>query len=331
MSPPFTVALLGAWHVHAAGYASAVSATDSMHLAAVWDDGGDPDEAAHIAAASGAFLTDSLDAVMTDGKIDGVVVCTSTTAHAEVIGRALAAGKHVFTEKLLAPTVEECEALVETASSEGRTLAVSLPRLAEGPIRTALRLITDGALGEVTYTRVRMAHDGWVQNWLPERFADSSLALGGAFSDLGAHPAYLTQAFLGEAPKQIYAAYTRVSGRRVEDDAVVTAIYPSGAIGVAEASFVTTPGAAAFEVRGTRGTLLQGLGGEALLAKGDAFDTERWIELATDAPAPDPLMVWLDHARSRTQPRENQRAAVALTRFIATANRSAVAGRAMTY
>jgi len=26
------------------------------------------------------------------------------------------------------------------------------------------------SLGDLTYTRVRLAHDGWVAGWLPERF-----------------------------------------------------------------------------------------------------------------------------------------------------------------
>ena len=68
-------------------------------------------------------------------------------------------------------------------------------------------------------------------------------AIGGALTDLGCHPVYLTQLFLGPAAGSVAAIYTSTTGRGVEDNAVVTIAYPNGAIGVTEASFVTTPGA----------------------------------------------------------------------------------------
>ena len=52
------------------------------------------------------------------------------SAH-DVIRRAIRAGKHVFTEKLLAPTVAECESSPPRRVSAGVALVVSLPRLSE--------------------------------------------------------------------------------------------------------------------------------------------------------------------------------------------------------
>jgi 1,5-anhydro-D-fructose reductase (1,5-anhydro-D-mannitol-forming) len=237
----------------------------------------------------------------------------------------------VFTEKMLAPTVAECEDLARVAESNNVTLTVSLPRLYEAMTLRIQQLIEDGALGAITYTRVRMAHDGWVKNWLPERFGSRSEAIGGALTDLGCHPAYLTQLFLGAAPSTVSASYTSVTGRDVEDNAVVTLTYPNGAIGVIEASNVTTPGAGTIEVRGTAGSLLSGFGSSALLAKGDHFDPERWSELDLPDAGPSPLAQWVSAIQGGGGTPDNVRSAIELTRMIVAANTAAATGRTLDY
>jgi predicted dehydrogenase len=282
------------------------------------------------AAVLGIELSDSLDELLARPDIDAVTVTTATSQHTDVIRRAIRAGKHVFTEKLLAPTALECEQLAAEAREAGVALVVSLPRLSE-PYTVAVRdLIREGALGEVTYARVRMAHDGWLGGWLPERFADPEQAIGGAFSDLGCHPAYLVQLFLGDRPATVTAAYSSHTGRAVEDNAVVTSSYPGGALGVAEASFVTTPGAFAIEVRGTEAALLYGLGRDALTASGGRFG-DGW----TDVPLPEaetsPFDLWVEAIRGRADAAANVAAAIELTRLVVAANRSAAEGRAIPY
>ena len=65
-------------------------------------------------------------------------------------------------------------ALAARARAAGVALVVSLPRLSQREIVAASSLVRSGALGTVTYARVRMAHDGWLGGWLPERFAARS-------------------------------------------------------------------------------------------------------------------------------------------------------------
>ena len=327
-SRPLSVALLGFWHVHAAGYAADVLARDDARLVAAWD----PDPAlareglAGVPAegiAAEVDVLDDLDSLLARGDVDAVIVTTATAQHREVILAAVRAGKHVFTEKLLAPTAAECGELLTAARDQGVTLLVSLPRLAEPATLAAQRLVEDGQLGELTYSRMRMAHDGWVAGWLPDRFGIPAQAVGGALTDLGCHPVYLTQLFLGPAPQTVSSAYTRVTGREVEDNAVVTATYANGAIGVIEASFVTTPGATTLELRGTEGSLLYGFGSERLLAKGSRFAPDAWQEVPLPQAGASPIDQWIDAIRLGAVPDENHRRAVALTEFEAAANAAA--------
>ncbi|MFE5291868.1 Gfo/Idh/MocA family protein [Isoptericola sp. NPDC056618] len=322
------VGVAGFWHVHANDYARQVVDHPRTQLVAGWDR--DAKLAEDGAATLGLPLVDDLDTLLALPEVDAVTVTTATSDHVDVIRRALQAGKHVYTEKLLAPSVAECEALIKEAEAQGVQLVVSLPRLSEPATVAASRLIAEGELGRVTYARVRMAHDGWLGGWLPDRFADPSTAVGGAFTDLGCHPAYLVQRFLGSAPSTVSASYGDVTGHGVEDNAVVVARYADGAIGVAEASFVTTPGASAFEVRGTEATLLHGFGGEELIGKGGRFG-DAWTRVELPDAQPHPFQLWVDAIQGRADGSENRAAAVELTRLVVAANEAADTGRTIEY
>lgn len=320
---PIGVGVVGFWHVHADDYARETVEHPATRLVASWDP--DAERGREGAERLGVDAAASLDELLARPDVDAITVTTATNEHTEVIGRAIEAGVHVFTEKLLAPTVAESVALVDAARNNGVALVVSLPRLSEEVVVTAADLVDSGALGDVTYARVRMAHDGWIGGWLPERFADPVAAIGGAFADLGCHPAYLVQRFLGAEPVHVSAEYGHVTGRAVEDNAVVVARYDSGAVGVAEASFVTTPGSFAFEVRGTEASLLYGFGQEALTAKGGRFG-EGWAVVPLDDAAPSPYALWVDAIRGSADTSDNLQAAIDLTRFVVAANTAAASG-----
>ena len=168
-----------------------------------------------------------------------------------------------------------------------------------------------------------MAKYGWVTGWLPDRSGARDAAIGGALTDLGAHPTSLVQRVLGPRPSEVRAVYTAVSGHPVEDNAVVTVAYPDGAIGVIEASNVTVPGATAFEIRGTAGSLLYGLGGERLLGKGDAFAGDGWVEVPLPEAGPTPFEQFLAAAAAGRAPDGHLEAAVELTRLVVAANAAA--------
>src|SRR5690606_8319690 len=110
---------------------------------------------------------------------------------------------------------------------------------------------------------------------------------------------------------------------------VVTARYANGAIGVAEASFVTTPGASAFEIRGTEASLLHGFGRDGLIAKGGRFGDE-WAAVALEPAGRAPFDLWIDAIRDDADITSHQRAAVDLTRFIIAANIAAATGQTVT-
>jgi predicted dehydrogenase len=317
---PLRIAAVGFWHVHADDYARAAREHPGTELVAAWDD---DDE--RLAAAGERWqveATTDLDALLARDDLDGITVTTATTEHDRVIAAALEAGKHVFTEKVLSPTVDGAQRLVDLAHERGLALTVSLPRLFDGPYLTLRRLQHEGAFGQVVYARARLAHDGAMAGWLPERFHDPATAVGGVFFDLGCHPAYLIQHLLGSEPASVRTVQGHVTGRGLDDNTTVLLGYEDGALGVAEASSVTVPGAFALEVRGTRGSALYGFGGERLLAKGDAFGDD-WVELTVDADEPPAFDRWVRRIRGEEVDDPTGQAAVDLTRLIVAAEAAA--------
>ncbi len=117
MSDALKVAVLGFWHVHAADYANDARDNPDTELVAVWDH--DSERGRAGAADFGVEFVADLDALLARPDLDAVVVTTETSRHLHVMVRAANAGKHIFSEKVLAPAVAEAEAIVAAADAAG--------------------------------------------------------------------------------------------------------------------------------------------------------------------------------------------------------------------
>src|SRR5688500_6319661 len=237
--------------------------------------------------------------------------------------RVARAGKHIFTEKLLAPTVIEAEEISGMADEASVALEVSLPRLYHGYTTAIMGELDRGRLGELTYCRIRLSHDGAIAGWLPDRFYDPAAAVGGALSDLGCHPAYLTQLFLGALPATVSATYASFTQRQVEDQAVVTLGYPGGAIGVVETGFLSSD-PFTIEMHGTGASLAYESTGNLLRVRSAGEDI--WQSLSVPQDDTDAFSRWVSHIRDRTRADDNLTRAVELTRLVSTANNAAATG-----
>lgn len=93
----------------------------------------------------------SVEAVMADVTINGVVIAAPAAQHAALATQALNAGKHVFVEKPLALTVADAEALQRLAAEKNRVLMVG-HLLQYHPAYLKLKdLVNAGELGALTY------------------------------------------------------------------------------------------------------------------------------------------------------------------------------------
>lgn len=247
------VAMLGKWHVHADGYAKIVNNSGKAQVVAVWDD--DPVRGADWAKSLGCEFIADLDTLLARPDIEAVVCDTPTTAHEEVLTKAARAKKHIFTEKALAPTMEECVRLKKEIEDAGITFVISFPQRGRSYVQFAKKMIAEGHFGKITLVRARDAHSGVSGNWLPDYWFDKDDAAGGAMMDLGCHPMYLLAYLLGK-PLRVSGLFTAPFGKPVDENAVAIAEFADGALGVAETSFDSFTSPQTLEIYGTDATLI---------------------------------------------------------------------------
>ena len=245
------VAILSGWHVHARGYAQQFADRADAQVTAIWDE--EPERGKEFAAEFKADFEPNLDKLLARGDIDAVCVNAPTNIHRDVIVKAAEAGKHIFTEKVLALTMEDCNAIKTAVEKAGVKFCISFPHRTFSHNLLAKKVLDEKLLGKVTLFRVRNAHNGASAGWLPKHFYDEKQCGGGAMMDLGAHPMYLIRWLMGK-PSEMSSAFTSVTGCAVEDNAVSIMKYPCGAIAISETGFVSGASPFVLEIYGTDGS-----------------------------------------------------------------------------
>jgi predicted dehydrogenase len=279
--------------VIAARYAEHAGAFDAFRLVACADLSRPAAEA--LARAHG-LEAPAVDELLADPAIDIVLNLTPATAHAAVIGGALAAGKHVYSEKPLATTVADAAALVADADRRGLRVGCAPDTFLGSPYQTALALIDGGEIGvplAVSAAMVTGDQSAWHEN--PDIFYVDG---AGPLLDMG--PYYLTAivALLGPVRRVSGFASTRVSERAIELGpragerfTASTPTHVAATLGLGEgvtanlvASFEATTGRVTdFAIHGTEGSLAlpdpNTFAGPVRLRRGDG----EWREVAFES------------------------------------------------
>ncbi|MBQ7058241.1 MAG: Gfo/Idh/MocA family oxidoreductase [Firmicutes bacterium] len=250
------IAILGVWHVHAAGYCK--TAMENGEVVGFYE----PDDAlaAEFQKECPVPRFASLDELLTSDA-EGVIVCSATNEHPDTIIRAAKAGKRIFTEKVLALTSAQCEEIETAFKENGTFFTISYPQKYFRDNRAVIEVAKSGELGKINFVRFRNCHNGSSRDWLPPHFYNQAQCGGGAMIDLGAHGMYLIHQLLG-LPSSAVSQFTRSctdpganakNTDGVEDNAVTVMQYENGAIAVNETGFVTSYAPPIFEVYGEKG------------------------------------------------------------------------------
>ena len=124
-------------------------------------------EAAVLRADEYGLQAMDVDGLMSDPEIDLVLNLTIPAAHYDVSMQALAAGKHVFTEKPLAVTAELGRALVVDAARRGLLIGSAPDTFMGAAGRRARRLMEDGTIGNPVTGTAFMLGRG-MEHWHPD-------------------------------------------------------------------------------------------------------------------------------------------------------------------
>ena len=129
----------------------------------------------------------SSEEMVTDSKVEVVVVTTAPTSHFELAKLALEHGKHVVVEKPFTPSWKEASELIATAKQHERLLTVYQNRRWDSDFQTLLKLLEQRTLGRVVefethFDRHRPEAPDPASTWKA-----TFVPGGGAVYDLGTH------------------------------------------------------------------------------------------------------------------------------------------------
>jgi oxidoreductase domain protein len=250
------VAILGTWHVHAPDYTK--HAKNLGEVVGVYEPNA---EWRHKFAQKFEINEFSSLEELLNSEAEAVIVCASTDIHADVMVAAANSGKHIFTEKVLALTVEDCLRVKEAVEKNGVRFVISYPQKKRAEHITVKKIVDSGKIGQINYVRFRNCHSGSVKHWLPAHFYNKEQCGGGAMIDLGAHGMYVIDWLLGE-PKTYCSTFTHacrdeldktLNPDGIEDNAVTVMSYDNGCIAVNETGFVSQGCPMTLEVGGSLG------------------------------------------------------------------------------
>ncbi|WP_180987461.1 Gfo/Idh/MocA family protein [Arthrobacter sp. AFG20] len=221
--------------------------------------------------------------VIARDDIDVVDIVTPGDSHAEIAIAALEAGKHVLCEKPLGNTVAEAEAMAEAAeraAAEGIRAMVGFTYRRVPAVTFLRNLIAEGAVGAVTQVRASYRQDWLVDPDMPLAWRlQKEHAGSGALGDIGAHAIDLAQFVTGLNLEKVSGTIDTIVKERplldsgsglsgtagtgygqvtVDDIAIFTGRFESGALGSFEASRFATgrKNALQIEVSGDKGALV---------------------------------------------------------------------------
>lgn len=117
----------------------------------------DPARAAAEATARQLSVTDDLDALLADPRVDGVVLATPHSRHAEQIAACLRAGKPVLVEKPFTLTRSSAAEVLEAARAAGILVAAAHNRRFLAPMEALKRLVDEGRLGGVLHVETHFS------------------------------------------------------------------------------------------------------------------------------------------------------------------------------
>lgn len=188
----FRVGVVGAGYV-SKHHIRAIRSLKNVSLVGICDS--NFERATEAAKQSGVAAFHDLDE-MAQARPDVIHILTPPNSHCDLTIKALKLGCHVLVEKPMAPSPEECDRMIAAANQAGRILSVSHSARMDPVVQEALRLVREGACGDVLAVDFLRSSDypPYAGGPLPAHYREG----GYPFLDIGVHGLSLLETFLGE-------------------------------------------------------------------------------------------------------------------------------------
>lgn len=171
------------------------------------------------------YYTD-LDRFLRESDTEIVLNLTPHKAHVPVSRAALQAGRHVYTEKVMAQSLDDATELIDVANAQHVKFACAPVTLLLPTQRRWQELIREGTIGRVTFARAQALYPPIWEDFPPEHvwyFAAGS----GPLMDMGVYPLTALTGLFGPAMRVSAMARTIMHERVIGDGPAAGRRFPT--------------------------------------------------------------------------------------------------------
>ncbi|HEY5113078.1 MAG TPA: Gfo/Idh/MocA family oxidoreductase [Coriobacteriia bacterium] len=197
----------------------------------------------------------TLDAMLADPSIRGVILTVPNEQHLPVAAQVAAAGKHVYTEKPIASTLDDGLQIAALEQKHGVTVTVGHSARLMAGIQQIHEAIEAGELGRVAFLEANFSNERALEltpqtwRWYKNR------APGGPLSQLAIHQFDVLH-YLGGEILEASSMASKLSpvGAEVDDQSMTLLKFADGKVGYVGSCW-TSPGVFAVRVFGSKGLM----------------------------------------------------------------------------
>jgi Predicted dehydrogenases and related proteins len=233
------VALVGLGYYSTDLLAPALQLTSKCHLAGIVSGTPSKIEAwqkKYAIPDANVYTYDTFDSIANNPAIDVVYIVLPPSMHAEYTIRAAKAGKHVWCEKPMAPSVRECEEMIRACKDNDVTLAIGYRLHHEPNTQAVMKIARDQKYGKVVSAAAEAGYfEGRTNHWKQKK----SLG-GGVMGDMGVYPLNALRYGTGMEPIAVSAQASTTRPEiysEVEETMHFELEFPGGVTGIGDVSF----------------------------------------------------------------------------------------------
>jgi myo-inositol 2-dehydrogenase/D-chiro-inositol 1-dehydrogenase/scyllo-inositol 2-dehydrogenase (NAD+) len=175
----------------------------------------------------------SLEEAIDRAAFDAVIITTPTFTHKELATIAAARGKHIFCEKPMALTIEECDEMIAASERNSVLLQLGFMRRFDPDFQAAAARIEAGEIGQPMMIKSLTHGPG-----LPPAWARDLRTSNGMLAEVNSHDWDAVRWLAGSNPERVYAEVSNFKGQKhgvdtpnFYDTALVSVRFESGALG----------------------------------------------------------------------------------------------------
>jgi predicted dehydrogenase len=286
---------VGCAHIHTPGFINLLKGRKDVTVKSVWDH--DSARAGRRAKELNAKVVANAGEIWSDPEIVGVVICSETNRHLELVQGAAGARKHMFVEKPLGIGGKDSHTMASAIDRAG-VLFTTGYFMRGAPAHLFLKAeVAKGSFGKITRVEGSNCHSGSLGGWFDTEWrwmADPKIAGVGAFGDLGTHSLDILMWLMGDV-ESVAAQVKVVTGRYGDCDetGMAQVKFKNGAFGLLTAGWVDVANPVTLQVSGTEGHAVV-INGQLYFRsqKVDGADGKApWTRLPEATPAPMHLFV----------------------------------------